>query len=205
MRKKSIIPIYITGGFFVLFCLIFPLYRLWHFVLLFVLAVLVYLGASKLFPGTVEYIEEPEKPVTTGNDEFDALLREGETAVRELIRIKSNIPDTEIRKKIDKLIELTDKIFKDILEDPDDYKMIRRFSSYFLPTTIKLLNAYDRMDSTGIEGENISATKARVAEILDTTILAYEKELDALFANQALDIETDIAVLENLLKMEGLN
>ena len=205
MHKKSVIPIYITGGFAVLFCLLFPLYKLWHFVLLVCTTVLVYLGAKKLFPGTVEFVEEPQEPVSTGNDEFDALLREGEVAVAEMKRIRASIPDAEIKAKIDKLTDLTDKIFKDILDDPDDYKMIRRFSSYFLPTTIKLLNAYDRMDSTGIDGENISSTKTRVAEILDTTILAYEKELDALFANQALDIETDIAVLENLLKMEGLN
>ena len=91
------------------------------------------------------------------------------------------------------------------MDDPNDYKMIKRFSNYFLPTTIKLLNAYDRMSEINIDGENISATKQRINEILDTTITAYEKQYDALFANQALDIETDIIVLENMLKKEGLS
>ena len=83
--------------------------------------------------------------------------------------------------------------------------MIKRFSSYFLPTTIKLLNAYDRMSDINVDGENISATKKRITDILDTTVAAYEKQYDALFANQALDIETDIIVLENMLKKEGLS
>ncbi len=56
-----------------------------------------------------------------------------------------------------------------------------------------------------IEGENISGTMERIDKILDTTILAYQKQLDALFKNQALDIETDIVVLEGMLKREGLS
>ena len=202
VRKKSPIPIYGLAAVWLLYCLIFPLYRLHHFIILAVISVIAYFTLSKLFPGTVEYIEEPK---TTGNTEHDALLKEGETAVLEMKRIKASVSDTAVKAKIDRLIDLTDRIFKDLLEDPGDYKMIKRFSNYFLPTTIKLLNAYDRMGEINIDGENIRATKQRITEILDTTIAAYEKQYDALFANQALDIETDIIVLENMLKKEGLS
>ena len=68
---------------------------------------------------------------------------------------------------------------------------------------MKLLNAYDRMSGQG-EGENVSATLDRIRDILDTTAAAYRKQYDALFANEALDIETDITVLESMLKREGL-
>ena len=120
-------------------------------------------------------------------------------------RLKTSIGDKAVSAKVDRIIELTEKIFADLLDDPSDYKMIKRFANYFLPTTIKLLNAYDRMDSLGVDGENISATRQKITDILDTTIAAYEKQLDALFANQALDIETDITVLEGMLKKEGLS
>lgn len=202
VRKKSVVPIYGLAAVWLIYCLIFPLYRLWHFIILAVISVIAYFVLSKLFPGTVEYIEEPK---TTGNPEHDALLKEGEQAVLEMKRIKASISNAEVKSKIDRLIDLTDKIFKDLLEDPGDYKMINRFSNYFLPTTIKLLNAYDRMGEINIDGENIRATKKRITDILDTTIAAYEKQYDALFANQALDIETDIIVLENMLKKEGLS
>lgn len=202
VRKKSYIPIYGVAAVCLIYCLFFPLYRLFHFIILAVLLVLSYFVLSKIFPGTVEYIEEP---VTTGNPEHDALLEEGKKAVSEMKRIKESIADTAVKAKVDRLIELTDKIFEDLKEDPNDYKMIKRFSNYFLPTTIKLLNAYDRMGEINVNGENINATKQRINEILDTTVTAYEKQYDALFANQALDIETDIIVLENMLKKEGLS
>ena len=208
VRKKSVVPIYGVGAVWVIYCLFFPLYKLWHFIILAVLSVAAWLVLSKLFPGKTELVKEPEpepEPVTTGNPEHDALLREGETAVSEMKRLRESIKEPELQAKIDRLTELTEKIFNDLIDDPSDYKMIKRFSSYFLPTTINLLNSYDRMGSVGVDGENISQTKARIKDILDTTITAYEKQLDALFANQALDIETDITVLENMLKKEGLS
>ncbi|MCF0120452.1 MAG: 5-bromo-4-chloroindolyl phosphate hydrolysis family protein, partial [Oscillospiraceae bacterium] len=180
-------------------------YKLWHFIILACVSVLAYLLFSKLFPPKIEYIEVPEEPVTTGDEKIDALLREGEAAVAEINRLGASIKDEHIKIKVRKISELTDKIFKDILEDPDDYRQIRRFADYCLPTTLKLLNSYDRMAGIGTAGENVTGTMNRIDEVLDTTIKAYEKQLDALFANQALDIDTDITVLEALLKKEGLS
>ena len=76
--------------------------------------------------------------------------------------------------------------------------------NYYLPTTIKLLNAYDRMSAQGIEGENLSKSMNSINEMLDAAIEAYKKRLDSLFANQALDIETDIQVMNTMLAREGL-
>jgi hypothetical protein len=41
--------------------------------------------------------------------------------------------------------------------------------------------------------------------MLDDAIAAYKKMLDSLFANQALDIETDIEVMNTMLAREGLS
>ena len=76
--------------------------------------------------------------------------------------------------------------------------------NYYLPTTIKLLNAYDRMSAQGIEGENLDKTMKSIDAMLDDAIAAYKKMLDSLFANQALDIETDIQVMNTMLAREGL-
>ncbi|MBQ6317652.1 MAG: hypothetical protein IJI13_09010, partial [Oscillospiraceae bacterium] len=64
---------------------------------------------------------------------------------------------------------------------------------------------YDRMGSQGIEGENIDRSMKSISEMLDAAIAAYKKQLDSLFANQALDIETDIAVMNSMLDREGLS
>ena len=92
-----------------------------------------------------------------------------------------------------------------MIANPAKQPQISRFLDYFLPTTIKLLNAYDRMDSAGISGSNIDATKQKVETMLDTLCAAFDKQLDSLFGDEALDISTDITVMENLLAQEGLS
>lgn len=204
IRKKSSAPVYGLAGIWLLYCLFFPLYQLWHFAVLIVLGVGAYAVFSLLFPGKTEYVKEPEKPVSTGNAEIDNLLGEGRTAVGEMNRLKGSIRNADVGKKIGELTEVTEKIFKALQDDPADLRQVKRFAEYYLPTTIKLLNTYDRMGSIGETGDNIAGTMQRITAILDTTLDGYRKQLDALFANQALDIETDIVVLENMMKREGL-
>ncbi len=205
IRKKSVIPIYGAAGAWFLYCLFFPLYSWFHFLFPAVLSLAAYIILSKLFPGTVEYVEAPKDPVKTGDEKIDALLKEGRDAVSEMERLEDLISNTVVKAKIGELISVTDKIFDDLVHDRSDYAQISRFASYYLPTTIKLLNAYHRMSSQGIEGENITSTLNKIESILDTTVSAYKKQLDSLFADQALDIETDITVMESMLKREGLS
>ena len=119
-------------------------------------------------------------------------------------KLYSTIKDPDIRSKINEIMLITDKIMQDAIEDPSDVPQIRKFFRYYLPTTIKLLHAYDRMSSQGIEGENIDKSISSINEMLDVAIEAYKKRLDSLFENQALDIETDIDVMNQMLEREGL-
>ena len=152
--------------------------------------------------------EKPkEKPVEKKSygPEVDPIVEEGNKALSEMGRLYMSIKDPEIRVKINEIMRITDKIVQDAISDPTDIPKIRKFMNYYLPTTIKLLNAYDRMGSQGIEGENIDKSMKSITEMLDAAIAAYKKQLDSLFANQALDIETDIAVMNAMLDREGLS
>ena len=204
VRKKSVVPVYGLAFVWLLYCLIFPLYRSLDFLFLLIVCAAAYTVLSRIFPGKTEYIKEPEKPVETGNTEIDALLREGETAVSEMRAACARITDARVKKKVEEIIAVTDKIFKNLLDDPSDYRQVKRFSEFYLPTTIKLLHAYDRLGKSGVEGENITGTIQKIDDILDTIIESYKKFFDSLFENQALDIETDIQVLESMMKKEGL-
>ena len=204
IRKKSVVPLYSAAAVWVLYCLIFPLYKTWHFILLICLGVVVYATLSKIFPGTVERIEIPKEPERTGDEKIDALLAEGETAVAEMKRLHDTIPAELVRRKVYELILITDKIFKKLLIEPSVYSQVKRFADFFLPTSIKLLNSYDRFGQSGVDGENISSTMERIDSALDMTLNSYKKFFDSLFENQALDIETDIDVLETMLKRDGL-
>lgn len=204
MWRRSALPFYGTAAVYILWCLFLPLYKLWHFALLAALSVGTYFLLRRLFPGTREEVDVPEpEPERTGDAQVDALTAEGQQALKELRRLRASIHEPTVRTRIDEITVLTEKIFEDIRSDPKDVPQVKRFAGYYLPTTMKLLNAYDRMSGEGT-GENVSGTLRRIEDILDTTVAAYQKQYDALFANEALDIETDITVLESMLKREGL-
>ena len=145
-----------------------------------------------------------ESVPTSYGPEIDNIIADGNRAMSEMGRLYSSIDNPEIKQKINELMRISDKIVQDAIHDPSDVPQIQKFLDYYLPTTIKLLNAYDRMDSQGISGDNIDHTKMSILEMLDTAIEAFKKQLDSLFANQALDIETDIEVMNTMLKREGL-
>ena len=137
--------------------------------------------------------------------EVQAVVDEGAKAHTELTRLYASIPNLSVKRKVQELIEVSDKIIADAVADPSDVPQIKKFLDYYLPTTIKLLNSYDRMGQQGIEGENITGTMQSIEEMLDTAVEAYKKLLDSLFANQAMDVETDIQVMNTLLQREGFN
>ena len=154
---------------------------------------------------TSQRVTQAQQPAKKSyGPEIDPIVEEGNRALSEMGRLYMSIKDTEVKSKVNEIMRITDKITQDAIADPSDIPQIKKFMNYYLPTTIKLLNAYDRMSSQGIEGENLDKTMKSITDMLDDAIAAYKKMLDSLFANQALDIETDIAVMNTMLAREGL-
>ena len=124
--------------------------------------------------------------------------------IQELREINYAIVDYPISSKIDRIEEVTAKIFRIVEEDPEKLPQIRRFMNYYLPTTLKLLRSYATLEKQGISGENITSAKESIESVLDTLTTGYEQQLDQLFRTDALDIAADINVLENLMQQDGL-
>lgn len=148
--------------------------------------------------------KEEKKPEPPKDPEVQKLLQERERALSEMRRLNDSIKDEKISAQIDHLEEVTGKIIDQVVAQPKKRSQIRRFLDYYLPTTLKLLNAYDRMAAAGVDGENISVTKEKIEDMMDTIVKAFDKQLDGLFGEEALDVSTDITVMENLLAREGL-
>jgi len=212
--KRSVIPIYLIGVTWLVYALLFALNTVTAYLICAILSAVVFVAAKAVFPdktytaaGEKEQKAQPkkeEKPKSTGDPEIDALIKERQRAISEMRRLNDAIVDETISAQIDHLEEVTGKIIDHVVAEPKKLPQIRRFLDYYLPTTLKILNAYDRMDSTGISGDNINTTKAKVEKMMDTITQAFDKQLDSLFGAEALDISTDITVMENLLAREGL-
>ena len=215
-KKKKVAPVYTFAGVWLAAACFLPLYRLWALLLTLGLssfcAYLMGKHAAKKEQKQAEAPAaeaQPAQPRTAApqksyGPEIDPILQEGNRALSEMGRIYMSVQDVEVRKKINELMRITDKITQDAIHDPSDIPQIKKFMNYYLPTTIKLLNAYDRMSAQGIEGENLDKSMKSINEMLDQAIVAYKKRLDSLFENQALDIETDIEVMNQMLAREGL-
>lgn len=213
-KKKKVAPVYTFAGVWLAAACFLPLYRLWALLLTLGLAgfsaYLVGKHAGKKEREAAQAEEKQPEPAKTAapqksyGPEIDPILQEGNRALGEMGRIYMSVQDVEVRKKINELMRITDKITQDAIHDPSDIPQIKKFMNYYLPTTIKLLNAYDRMSAQGIEGENLDKSMKSINEMLDQAIVAYKKRLDSLFENQALDIETDIEVMNQMLAREGL-
>lgn len=115
------------------------------------------------------------------------------------------IDDEIVSKKIDRIEEITRSIFDLVSQKPERRREIDTFMDYYLPTTLKLLKQYARLEQQTVSGENIASSRARIEGILDKLVQGFEKQLDILFKSDAVDITSDIKTLEKMLQMDGLN
>lgn len=152
--------------------------------------------------------EQAQKDKDNKKDAMEPEIRkaidEGRQYVQKIKNANIEIPGEEISRKLDRLEEVTGKIFDYVEAHPEKFPEIKKFTEYFLPTTLKLLDAYREFDYQPIRGENISTAKEEIEDTMDTINLAFENLLDDLFQDAAMDVSTDISVLETMLAQEGL-
>ena len=110
----------------------------------------------------------------------------------------------EITKKLDDLSLIMDRIFSFVEEHPEEEGSMRKFMDYSLPTTLKLVRAYRDFDADPVQGDNITASKREIEETLDTINNAFKRLYDDLYEDTAMDISTDINVLNTLFAQDGL-
>ena len=111
-------------------------------------------------------------------------------------------PDAVLREKIDHLETVAGKIFREVEEHPEKQQQAATFLNYYLPTTLKLLDSYAKFEEAGIEGENLSRAQEHIEETMDALIKGFDKQLDDLYRNEAMDIDSDIRVMENMLRRD---
>jgi 5-bromo-4-chloroindolyl phosphate hydrolysis protein len=140
---------------------------------------------------------QAEKAPEQEESQYQAILRE-------IRRLNDDIADEDVSERIYRIEDITAKIFATVEEKPEKLPEIKSFMSYYLPTTLKLLDSYATMERQGIDGENIAETKKRIEHILDTLVKGFEQQLDQLFKSDMLDITSDIDVLESMMAKDGL-
>lgn len=132
--------------------------------------------------------------------------REAETGysgiLRNIRRANDRIADPALSAKIDRLEDITARIFRAVEEDPKKRGRIDTFLNYYLPTTQKLLDSYAQFEAAGVEGENLRQAKSRIEATMDAIIQGFEHQLDELYKADVLDVDSDIRVMETMLRRD---
>lgn len=122
--------------------------------------------------------------------------------LRKIRRANDAIADPVLSAKIDRLEEITARIFRAVEEDPRKAGRIDTFLNYYLPTTQKLLDSYAEFEAAGVEGENLRQAKGRIESTMDAIVRGFEHQLDELYKADALDVDSDIRVMETMLRRD---
>jgi hypothetical protein len=211
IKKGAGAGILAFGIVFALYAWLFPLYRVWDYILATAVSLLVgrvigIMGSGlDLHPNKQPSKEEVVEVIPeTGDPAADEVIRKGREMMDEIQEENDLIPDPALSQQMDDLTRLCGQIFKTVAERPKKAPQIRRFMDYYLPTTLKMLRSYRVMDQREVTGQNAQEARSRITKAMGVVLAACEKQLETLYHDDILDVTTDIEVLEQMLKRDGL-
>lgn len=204
VRKPSVVPIYTIAAVWLVYTLATGLHRLLDVVICAALSVGGYFLMRVFFPGTTVQVEAPEPEPDTGDQELDEVIRQGRASIAAIRRLNEQIPDEDISKNLSALEDLTRKIFARLEADKQHVPRCRQFLNYYLPTTIELLERYVTLQHQELDSGDIREAMGRIAGMLYTIREAFTRQLDSLFAQDVVDINAEITVMEQMLQAQGL-
>lgn len=201
--RKSALPIWAAALVWVIAALLFPMYSLLHLILAAAVSAAAALVVKKIVPKETMLVE---LPFYEGNNDLNHVAGEIADARDALRAVHAKIAPKkpETAAVLNDIEVLCGKIQAAVLASPDDLPKIRRFLNYYLPVTRKLADKYVLVTAQETDGANIVETTTSIEQALDTIRTAYQHQLDALFSDDALDISTDITVLETMMARDNL-
>ena len=139
--------------------------------------------------------EQPQQPAAPAPEGYAAILAQ----IRDL---NDRIADERLSAQMDRMEQVAGRIFRLIEEDENKRAAAGTFLSYYLPTTLKLLENYAAFEEAGVSGENLSQAKAKIEKTMDSIVAGFEHQLDELYRTDAMDIDSDIRVMETMLRRD---
>ena len=195
----SAIPIYFAAAVWAIFGLFGHLYELANILFAICLSLAAFFVSRKFLPGRVAEVEDA---LVTGDRAVDEKLKSSAEALKHL-RGTAAVAPNAVAEKLNRIHAAGQKILSAVVQKHARFDEVRKFMEYYLPTTDKLMTQYGQLSVAGA-GEKVKAAMGNIESSLDMIEKAFEKQLDRLYADEALDISTDIQVLETMMASDGL-
>ena len=164
------------------------------------------LGSGMLFrsqAAATAYFDKTRQPQQTPEPAVPPQASEGYAGtLRQIRELNDRIADEALSAKIDRIEQVSGRIFKAIEDTPAKKNAAGTFLNYYLPTTLKLLENYAAFEEAGVSGENLTQAKSRIEATMDSIVAGFEHQLDELYRTDAMDIDSDIRVMETMLRRD---
>jgi len=204
VKHPSVMPCYLIAASWIFFAWKFPLYRIKHFIVFALITLAEAWLFRKICKPTVEKVYIPYTVPHTGIDDTDTALETGASYIRKFDTMIPELAaiDNGLAVRLTEIRDLMKGMFDYITAHPDKISKFRRFINFYLPTLEKLVNTYLELSAQKIKGENIQRTLREIENTLNTVKPSFENILNDLYQDKAIDISSDITVLENLLETD---
>lgn len=200
-QVRPVLPLYLAGAGVLAASLVFPPYTLGNLAVVAVAGAAAGLAGQALCPVRVV---RTLVPYATGSEDVDAMLTGIAADLDRLHALNDAIPDKELSAAMDRMEKAGRRIVDVVEKDPEKARMVDRFARYYLPESLKLMSAYAELEKNGVQGENAAQITRDLRQNAGTTATAFETLLDSLYSDEALNISTDIEVLDSILKSQDL-
>jgi len=202
MTKKHIrsaLPLYCAAAVWLIAGLVLPIYKLWAIIVTLAVSVAASILLHKVFPGRDI---EVQRRADSGNADVNRQIEDGRAILRRIREANDAIEDAKMSDCMDRMEKAGEAIFDALEKDVSKAHQVRRFMNYYLPTTDKLLTGYRSFTAVS-GGENVRSAIESIERSMDMIASAFEKQLDALYKDEALDVETEIEVMETMIQADG--
>lgn len=200
-EKPSVLPFYAAAAAGLVLCALLPVYKLWALAVMLAGAAAAFAAARRICPPQVI---QREVPFHTGVEDVDQMLTDIQQKLDTLHTLNEALPDPQLSAAMDRMERAGRAIIEVVEATPAKAKQIRRFANYYLPDAVHVLEQYAAMARQGVRGENAASVRTEVERNMGVIATAFEHQLDALYASESMDLSADLAVLETLMKNQGL-
>ena len=200
-EKPSVLPFFFFSAAGLVLCALLPVYKLWALAVMLAGAAAAFAAARRICPPQVI---QREVPFHTGVEDVDQMLTDIQQKLDTLHTLNEALPDPQLSAAMDRMERAGRAIIEVVEATPAKAKQIRRFANYYLPDAVHVLEQYAAMARQGVRGENAASVRTEVERNMGVIATAFEHQLDALYASESMDLSADLAVLETLMKNQGL-
>lgn len=201
MEKKTIrsgAPLVMAGAAVLLMALVMGIGSALSYVMAAAVFGLAFVLGKRVFP---DRVIEVERAPRSGNAEVDALIAEARAQLDAIARANDAIAEDVLSAQIVDIENTCRTILARLEEQPNMLASLRTFLRYYLPATLKLLEARVRLE--GEVGENAQIAQ-KIREAMGRVQTAFHKQLDALNEFRFINLESEMDVLADMLKSDGL-